>query len=120
MPDAALIEDWFISLLLPEPKSTLQSEFQACCNRKPALVTIRDNRRKAPGRIGKLNRVLPERLVVNLKRSCVATNCHGIRIAIDRDSNLLTRVIRVGEGKLGLQFVAPATMLAAHLERNQI
>ena len=29
-------------------------------------------------------------------------------------------VARVGEGKLGLQFVAAATGLAAHLEGNQI
>ena len=40
--------------------------------------------------------------------------------AIDRDGDLLARVARVGEGKLGLQFVALGNRNAAHLERNQV
>jgi len=87
---------------------------------KSALVTIRHNRRETTGWISKFNRVLPERLVGYLKLGLVAIDCHGIRIAIDRDGNLLARVARIGEGKLGLQSVAADIMLAAHLERNQV
>ena len=89
-------------------------------HQESALVTIRDNRRETTGWISKFNRVLPERLVVNLKCGLVAIDCHGIGIAIDRDGDLLARVARIGEGKLGLQFVATGTMLAAHLEGKQI
>ena len=64
--------------------------------------------------------MLPERLVVDLKLGLVAIDCHGIGIAIDRDGDLLARVARVSEGKLGLQFVAAGMMLAAHLERKQV
>ena len=56
---------------------------------KSALVTIRDNRRETTGWISKFNRVLPERLVGNLKFGLAAIDCHGIGIAIDRDGDLL-------------------------------
>ena len=40
--------------------------------------------------------------------------------AIDRDGDLLARVARIREGKLGLQSVAVDSMFAARLERNQV
>src|ERR1043166_3815581 len=85
-----------------------------------ALVTIRGHRRETTGWISKFNRVLPERLVGKVKCGRVAINCHGIRIAIDRDGDLLARVARIAEVKLCQQFVAAGTMLAARLERNQV
>src|SRR5438046_7267399 len=89
-------------------------------HQESALLAIRSNRRETTGWISKFNRVLPERLVVNRKRGLVAIDCHGMGIAIDRNGDLLARVAGIGEGKLGLQFVAAGNMLAAHLERNQV
>src|SRR5204863_9456380 len=85
-----------------------------------ALVTIRDNRRETTGWISKFNRVLPERLVVNLKFGRVATDCHGMGSSIDCDGDLLARVARIGEDDPGLQSVPVDSMLAARLERNQV
>ena len=87
---------------------------------KSALVTIRDNRRETASWISKLNRVLPERLVGYLELGLVAIDGHGNGVAIDRDGDLLARVARVSEGKLGLQFVGAAIGLAARLEGNQV
>src|SRR5207247_927548 len=89
-------------------------------HQESALLAIRSNRRETTGWISKFNRVLPERLVVNRKRGLVAIDCHGVGIAIDRNGDLLARVARIGEGDLGLQFVAAGNMLAARLERNQV
>jgi len=89
-------------------------------HQESALLAIRSNRRETTGWISKFNRVLPERLVVNLKCGRAAIDCHGMGIAIDRDGDLLARVARIGEGKLGLQFVAADPMLAARMERNQV
>src|SRR5438067_853686 len=89
-------------------------------HQESALLAIRSNRRETTGWISKFNRVLPERLVVNRKRGLVAIDCHGVGIAIDRNGDLLARVARIGEGNLGLQFVAAGNMLAARLERNQV
>src|SRR4030095_8447214 len=41
-------------------------------------------------------------------------------IAINRDGDLFARVASIGEDKLGLQFVALGSRLAARLERNQV
>ena len=95
------------------------SQSRIPCN-KSALVTRRHNRRETTGWVSKLNRVLPERRVVNLKLGPVAIDRHGIGIAIDRDDDLLARVARVGEGKLGPQSVAGAIGLTDRLERNQV
>ena len=89
-------------------------------HQESALVTICDYWRETTGWISKFNRVLPERLVVNLKCGLVAIDCHGIGIAIDRDGDLLAGVTSVSEGNLRLQFVAAGTMLAAHLKGKQI
>ena len=89
-------------------------------HQESGLLTIRDNRRETTGWVSKCNRVLPERLVVNLKLGNVAIDSHGIGIAIDRDGDLLAGVARIGEGKLGLQFVAVDSVLAVRLERNQV
>ena len=64
--------------------------------------------------------MLPERRVVNHKLGLVAIDCHGIGIAIDGDGDLLARVARIREGKLGLDSVGGAIGLTARLERNQI
>jgi hypothetical protein len=50
----------------------------------------------------------------------VAIDGHASGVAIDCDGDLLAGVARVGEGKLGLQFVAATTGDAAGLEGNQI
>src|SRR6266481_7156880 len=89
-------------------------------HQESALLAIRSNRRETTGWISKFNRVLPGRLVVNLKFGQVAIDCHGIGIAIDRDGDLLARVARIGEGKLGPQSVAADSRRAARLERNQV
>ena len=62
----------------------------------------------------------PDPRVVNLKFGLVATDCYLMGSTIDRDGDLLARVARIGEGKLGLQFVASGTRLALHPERNQV
>jgi hypothetical protein len=64
--------------------------------------------------------VLPERLVGNLKLGLEAIDCHLIGIAIDRDGDLLARVAPIGKPQAGLQYVAVDSMLAAHLEGNQV
>src|SRR6266480_7215440 len=89
-------------------------------HQESALLAIRSNRRETTGWISKFNRVLPERLVGNLKCGRVATDCHGIRIAIDGDGDLLARVARIGEDDPGLQSVAVDSMFTARLERNQV
>ena len=85
-----------------------------------ALVTIRDNRRETTGWVSKCNRVLPERLVVNLKLGLVAIDCHLIGIAIDRYGDLLARVAHIPEPKTSLQSVAIDSVFAAYLERKQV
>ena len=87
-----------------------------------ALVTRRHSRRETTSWISKRNRVFPGSRVIDLKLGPVAVDRHANRIAaVDRDSDLLPRVARVGESKLGLQFVAAAaSRLAARLEANQI
>ena len=64
--------------------------------------------------------MLPERRVVDRELGLVAIDGHGSGVAIDCDGDLLAGVARVSEGKLGLQFVAAATGLAARLEGKQV
>src|SRR5215472_16897748 len=80
------------------------------------LRTTRHPRRETTGWISKCNRVCPGR-ADNLKFGRVTTDCHDMGSAIDRDGDLLARVARIGERKLGLQFVVGD---AAHIERNQV
>src|SRR5438552_16319984 len=89
-------------------------------HQESGLLTIRDNRRETTGWVSKCNRVLPERLVVNLKLGLVAIDCHLIGIAIDRYGDLLARVAHIPEPKTSLQSGASESLFAAYLERKQV